>query len=54
MVAALGATGVRADHHLFDGERHGFRQAATLVAVARLEIAFYRDVLHLATPEQAP
>ena len=54
MVAALRANGVRADHHLFDGERHGFRQAATLVAVARLEIAFYRDVLHLATPEQAP
>ena len=54
MVAALRANGTRVDYHLFEGERHGFRQAATLVAVAGAELAFYRDVLGLPSPEDLP
>jgi dipeptidyl aminopeptidase/acylaminoacyl peptidase len=45
MASALRDRGVRAALVEFEGEGHGFRQAATLVRVQRAELAFYGEVL---------
>ena len=45
MVAALHQRGIRADYHLYPGERHGFRQAAHLAEVLERELAFYQALL---------
>ncbi len=43
--AALTKRGVPVAYVLFPGEQHGFRQAATIEAVAEAELAFYGRVL---------
>jgi len=45
MFAALSANGVPVSLMTFPGEQHGFRQAPTITAVARAELAFYGRVL---------
>lgn len=47
MVAALRAVGIPAEYHVFEGEGHGFRRAATLARCLETELAFYRRVLEL-------
>ncbi len=47
IVRSLRAKGVRCEYHLYEGEGHGFRQAATIVAQLTSELAFYRDLLGL-------
>jgi dipeptidyl aminopeptidase/acylaminoacyl peptidase len=42
---ALAARGVPVAHLTFEGEQHGFRQAATIKRVADTELAFYGRVL---------
>ncbi len=44
MYDALRARGVPVAYLAFPGEQHGFRQAATLIAVAEAELAFYGRV----------
>ena len=51
--AALRDRGVPVAYLLFPGEQHGFRQAATVAAVAEAELAFYGRVLGF-TPAGAP
>jgi dipeptidyl aminopeptidase/acylaminoacyl peptidase len=46
---ALTARGVRVIYEAFEGEGHGFRQAATIRRVLETELAFYRDVFGLPT-----
>ncbi|HVF32238.1 MAG TPA: S9 family peptidase [Acidimicrobiales bacterium] len=45
MAAALRERGVPFAHLTFEGEQHGFRQAATIVRVAEAELWFYGRVL---------
>ena len=47
IVEAVRAKGLRVDYLTFEGEGHGFRQAANIQAALDAELAFYRDVLHL-------
>lgn len=47
IVDALRARGVECEYHAFEGEGHGFRNAATIVAQINAELAFYRRVLGL-------
>ena len=44
MYDALRARGVPVAYLAFPGEQHGFRQAATIIAVAEAELAFYGRV----------
>jgi dipeptidyl aminopeptidase/acylaminoacyl peptidase len=44
MYEALRARGVPVAYLTFPGEQHGFRQAATIIAVAEAELAFYGRV----------
>jgi dipeptidyl aminopeptidase/acylaminoacyl peptidase len=44
MYEALRARGVPVAYLTFPGEQHGFRQAATIIAVAEAELAFYGQV----------
>jgi dipeptidyl aminopeptidase/acylaminoacyl peptidase len=48
LVAALEANGVPHEYRTYEGEGHGFRNAATVVDALEAELAFYRRVLHLA------
>jgi dipeptidyl aminopeptidase/acylaminoacyl peptidase len=45
MYEALRGRGVPVAYLAFEGEQHGFRQAATIIAVAQAELAFYGRVL---------
>jgi dipeptidyl aminopeptidase/acylaminoacyl peptidase len=47
MFEALRDRGVTVEYHEFEGEQHGFRNADTVMAVARAELAFYQAVLQL-------
>jgi dipeptidyl aminopeptidase/acylaminoacyl peptidase len=44
---ALAAAGTPCDLRFFEGEGHGFRREATLIACLEAELAFYLEVLHL-------
>jgi dipeptidyl aminopeptidase/acylaminoacyl peptidase len=44
---ALAAAGTSCDLVFFEGEGHGFRQAATLTASLEQELAFYTRQLRL-------
>lgn len=41
IVAALEERGVTVEYHEFEGEQHGFRQAATIIKALQSELAFY-------------
>jgi len=41
IVAALEARGVTVEYHEFEGEQHGFRQAATIIKALQSELDFY-------------
>ncbi|MDX3852698.1 alpha/beta hydrolase family protein [Streptomyces sp. AK02-01A] len=43
-VRTLERHSVRHDHHVFDGEGHGFRRQPTLMACLEAELRFYADV----------
>lgn len=45
IVEALRAKGVECEYHAYEGEGHGFRQAATIEHQLTHELAFYRRVL---------
>jgi dipeptidyl aminopeptidase/acylaminoacyl peptidase len=45
MAEALRDKGIPFAHLAFEGEQHGFRQAATIVRVAEAELYFYGRVL---------
>lgn len=45
MYTMLKKCGVETSYHLFPGEQHGFRKPETIVRVAELEEAFYRNLL---------
>jgi dipeptidyl aminopeptidase/acylaminoacyl peptidase len=47
IVEALQAKGVECEYHAYEGEGHGFRQAATIVHQMNAELAFYQRVLGL-------
>jgi dipeptidyl aminopeptidase/acylaminoacyl peptidase len=51
---ALAANGVPHAYVLFEGESHGFRQAATLVRAFEAELAFLGRILGFATPGIPP
>ncbi|WP_309069651.1 prolyl oligopeptidase family serine peptidase, partial [Microbacterium sp.] len=51
---ALAANGVPHKYVLFEGESHGFRQAATLVRAFEAELAFLGGVLGFDTPDVPP
>jgi dipeptidyl aminopeptidase/acylaminoacyl peptidase len=52
-VANLAGTGIPHAYLAFEGEQHGFRKAATLVAVLHAELSFYGQVLGF-TPHDTP
>ena len=54
MVAALKERKVPVAYLEFEGEGHGFRQAATIAASLESEYAFYAQVLGLQTMEELP
>ncbi len=45
MVDALRAKGLPFAYVTFEGEQHGFRQAATIVRAAEAELWFYGQIL---------
>lgn len=47
IVRALGERGIECEYHLYEGEGHGFRQAATIEHQLTAELAFYQRVLAL-------
>ncbi|MCU1358748.1 MAG: peptidase prolyl oligopeptidase active site domain protein [Ilumatobacteraceae bacterium] len=47
IVAALQDRGVECEYHAYEGEGHGFRQAATIVHSLTAELQFYQRVLNL-------
>ncbi|MGM1061973.1 prolyl oligopeptidase family serine peptidase [Saccharothrix sp. Mg75] len=51
--AALDGTGVPHAYLTFEGEQHGFRKAATIVAALEAELSFYGQVLGF-TPADVP
>ncbi|HLI01740.1 MAG TPA: prolyl oligopeptidase family serine peptidase, partial [Acidimicrobiales bacterium] len=51
---ALAARGVPVAHLTFEGEQHGFRQAATIRRVIDTELAFYGRVLGFTPADPAP
>jgi dipeptidyl aminopeptidase/acylaminoacyl peptidase len=52
IVEALRAKGVPVAYLLFEGEQHGFRQAANIRRALDAELAFYSRVLGFALPEE--
>lgn len=50
MVAAMKRRGVPVEYHTFDGEGHGFRQAATIERCLEAELAFYGRVFGFGPP----
>lgn len=54
IVAALAAKGIPHAYLAFEGEQHGFRQAATIVRVATAEVTFYRRVFGIPGEEGEP
>ena len=54
IVAALAAKGIPHAYLAFEGEQHGFRQAATIVRVLTAEVTFYRRVFGIAGEEGEP
>lgn len=54
MARALAARGLPVVLETFSGERHGFRRPATVARVLAAELAFYRRVLGLSSPEPLP
>jgi dipeptidyl aminopeptidase/acylaminoacyl peptidase len=54
MYQALRGRGVPVAYLTFEGEQHGFRQAATIVAVAEAELAFYGRVFGFAPDGGVP
>ena len=48
IVDAVRAKGVPVAYLTFEGEQHGFRQAANIRAALDAELSFYTDVLRLA------
>lgn len=45
IVDALRAKGIRVEYLLFEGEQHGFRQAANIITAQEAELSFYGEVL---------
>ena len=54
IVEALEAKGVPVAYLLFEGEQHGFRQAANIVAATEAELAFFGRVLGFAPADDLP
>jgi dipeptidyl aminopeptidase/acylaminoacyl peptidase len=54
IVAALDAKGVPHAYFAFEGEQHGFRQAATIVRVLTAEVTFYRKAFGIPGDEGEP
>lgn len=55
VVAAAADRGLDHEYLLFEGEGHGFRQATTIVAALRAELAFYGRILGFTpAPEDPP
>ena len=54
IVAALAAKGIPHAYLAFEGEQHGFRQAATIVRVLTAEVTFYRRVFGISGEEGDP
>ena len=52
IVEALRTKGVPVAYLLFEGEQHGFRQAANIRRALDAELAFYARVLGFALPEE--
>lgn len=51
IVAALREKGLPVAYRLYDGEQHGFRQAANIVDSLQAELSFYSQVLGFELPE---
>jgi dipeptidyl aminopeptidase/acylaminoacyl peptidase len=47
IVAALQDKGVRTEYHPYEGEQHGFRQAANIIDSLQRELGFYRSVFRI-------
>jgi dipeptidyl aminopeptidase/acylaminoacyl peptidase len=54
MVAALEAKHLPYAYLLFEGEQHGFRQAATIVAALEAELSFYAQILGVDPGDDIP
>lgn len=54
VVAAVAAKGLPHGYILFEGEGHGFRQAATIVRALGAELAFYGQVLGFTPADDLP
>jgi dipeptidyl aminopeptidase/acylaminoacyl peptidase len=54
VVDALAANGVAHAYLRFEGEGHGFRQAATIVRALQAELAFYGQVLGFTPADDLP
>lgn len=54
MANALAARGVMVAYEIFAGERHGFRQPATVARTLSAELAFHCRVLALVSPDALP
>ena len=52
IVAALREKGLPVAYRLYDGEQHGFRQAANIVDSLQAELSFYAQVLGFETPPE--
>ncbi|MCP2237287.1 alpha/beta hydrolase family protein [Prauserella halophila] len=50
-IAALEGSGIPHAYLPFEGEQHGFRSAATIVAALEAELAFYGQVFGFGTPD---
>ena len=54
IVEALKAKGVPVAHLLFEGEQHGFRQAANIVTALEAELAFFGRILGFTPADDLP
>ena len=54
MVEALRRKGLPVAYLAFEGEQHGFRQAATIQAVLRAELTFYGRIFGFAPADPLP
>ncbi len=54
IVAALAAKGIPHVYLPFEGEDHGFRQAANIVRAAQAELAFYGGVFGFTPADDLP
>ena len=54
IVASLAAKGIPHVYLAFEGEDHGFRQAANIVRSAQAEIAFYGGVFGFVPADDLP